>query len=67
MNSDNVRKQRSHWTVTPPGAGHTVRFLCPRCSKACEQLGSKLRRFKGLRQRVCAPCHEALSAPKESA
>lgn len=64
MNSDDVRKTGSHWTISAPGTGHTLRFLCPRCNKASQQLGSKLRHFKGLRQRVCAPCHAILSAPK---
>lgn len=67
MNSDNVTCSGSLYSVSTPGTGFNIRFLCPRCGKSCEQRGSKLRHFKGLRQRVCAPCHAILAGPKVSA
>lgn len=67
MNHDNVTRTTSLWALSNPGPGVSVRFMCPGCNKACGQLGSKLKRIGGLRQRVCGPCHARLSAPKEPA
>jgi hypothetical protein len=38
------------------GNGVNIKFLCPRCDKPRNQLGSKTRLFKGMRRKVCAPC-----------
>lgn len=42
------------------GQGVCIKFLCPRCDRPSLQLGSKLRHYQGLRQRVCAKCDEEM-------
>lgn len=62
MNSSDTETRPARPSAwTHPGPGLSIKFLCPRCGNACQQLGSKLRRFQGLRQRVCGPCHGELT------
>ena len=63
MNHDDVRSGPRPSMLSHPGPGVNLRFLCPRCKKPSQQLGCKLRFFQGLRQRVCAACYAAMTAP----
>jgi len=38
------------------GPGHYINFTCPMCTKRKGALGSKLRRFQGLKQKICGEC-----------
>ncbi len=58
--SDNATRSGRPSIAAYRGQGVNVRFLCARCSTPSQQLGSKLRHFKGLRQRVCAKCDEEM-------
>ncbi|ALV06686.1 hypothetical protein [Roseateles depolymerans] len=61
MSHDNDQRGQAASMVTPVSPGLHIRFLCPVCGKPSSQTGSKLRHIQGLRQRVCATCHEELS------
>lgn len=43
------------------GNGVNIKFICARCDKPSLQLGSKLRRVGGMRQKVCAKCYEEMT------
>lgn len=44
------------------GEGHVIRFMCPKCITPSNQRGSRLKFFKGLKQRVCGECASKMEA-----
>lgn len=38
------------------GAGHPITFTCPMCTKRSSATGSKVRRFQGMKQKICGAC-----------
>lgn len=44
------------------GEGHVILFMCPKCITPSSQRGSRLKFFKGLKQRVCGECARKMEA-----
>ncbi len=56
MNHDQDMRSERPSILAYRGHGVNIKFLCPRCDKPRNQLGSKTRLFKGMRRKVCAAC-----------
>nr|WP_297526978.1 hypothetical protein [uncultured Roseateles sp.] len=64
MNHDDVRRTTALWSLSNPGMGMSLRFLCPCCNQPRQQQGGKRRRVKGIVQLVCKGCCASQDAAK---
>ncbi len=60
MNHDQDMRSERPSILAYRGQGVNIKFLCPRCDKPRDQLGSKVRFYAGLRRKVCACCDKEM-------